>query len=122
MSPVQPHQREEPSNADLARMIKDSHEETTRRLSETSERLGVLEHHLVNPTEPEKTLPIRVRDVEGRIRSIDKKHASLSKTAITMIVTFLTTLAGLAATWVWKQAGGSDDQTTRHPSEKRTER
>ncbi|MCC6230294.1 MAG: hypothetical protein IT432_13855 [Phycisphaerales bacterium] len=105
MPPHQP-QREEPSNGDLARMIQGNHEETTRKLTEAGERLSVLEHHLVNPTCPEETLPIRMRDIESKVRSIDKKHEKLSRTAAGLIVAFIGALVTSAGAWIWRQIEG----------------
>lgn len=94
---------EEPTNADLARMLTDHHRETSRRFDEQGERLAVLEHHLVNPAQPEETLPIRMRDVEFKVRSIDKKHERLNRTAMGLIVAFLGALITSAGAWIWKQ-------------------
>jgi len=112
---MSPHQatREEPSNADLARMIQANHEETTRKLTEAGERLGVLEHHIVNPTAPEDTLPIRMRDMEFRVRSIDKKHERLNRTATGLIIAFIGAVLTSAGAWLWRQIeGGSRTSTT----------
>lgn len=104
--PPHTQSREEPSNGDLARMIQGNHEETTRKLTEAGERLAVLEYHLVNPTAPEETLPIRMRDVEAKVRSIDKKHDRLNKTAVGLIVAFLGALITSAGAWIWRQIEG----------------
>lgn len=117
---MSPSRTEEPSNADLARMIQGNHEDTTRRLDEASTRLSVLEHHLVNPTAPEDTLPIRTRDLEAKVRSIDKRHDRLSKTATAMIVTFLGSMLAAAGSWLWNRIEGRE-QANRTPAERRTD-
>lgn len=101
---------EEPSNAMLAQMLNQNHAETTRRLDEASDRIGVLEHYLVNPTDPERTLPIRMRDVEDQVASFIKSRKQFSKTAIGLIVSFLTVIATGLGTWAWNKAVESNTE------------
>lgn len=117
---MSPSHTQEPSNADLARMIQNNHEDTSRRLDEAAGRLALLEHHLVNPTNPEETLPIRTRDLEAKVKSIDRRHDRLSRTATAMIVTFLGSMLAAAGTWLWNRIEGRD--AAQRPAEKRTER
>ena len=116
MSPTRP--QEEPTNADLARMLTDHHKETSRRFDEQGERLVVLEHHLVNPSQPEETLPIRMRDVEAKVRSIDKKHERLNKTAVGLIVAFIGALVTGAGAWLWRQIEGGERPRTSERADK----
>ena len=112
---------EDPSNADLARMIQANHEDTSRKLDEASGRLRVLEHHLINPTSPEETLPIRTRDLEAKVKSIDRRHERLSKTAVAMIVTFIGSMLAAAGSWLWSRIEGRDP-SQRETAERRTDR
>lgn len=66
MSPNRPQSgpHPEPSNAELGQKIDNFHVDLVRRLGIHDDRLRVLEHHIVDPEKPERTLPIRVRTLE----------------------------------------------------------
>lgn len=59
MSPTQPPTpfHEEPSNSDLRELMVQHHETVNTRLSD-------LEYHLIDKKHPQKTLPIRVQNLE----------------------------------------------------------
>lgn len=81
---------DQPSNADLARLIREKHEET-------SQRLRAVEHHLIDTRFPERTLPIRVRELERAHRFIKVVGGTVGGSMLAAI-----------GTWLWDkwQRGG----------------
>lgn len=93
----------EPTNADLATMMRQHHEETHKRFQ-------VLEHHLIDPLNPQNTLPMRVRDhakaIEALQKGVHEAHAKIEgqaaatrravKKGVWAVIT-----GGLGAVGVW---------------------
>jgi hypothetical protein len=98
MSPIKREDQhgQEPTNADLARLIASNHAETVRRLGEQDERFGVLEHHLVDPKKPERTLPIRVRELERSVKVV--------RWGVGLVIGSALSAAG---TWAWGWVTGN---------------
>lgn len=88
MSPSNRAEREEPSNADLKQLILDAREEL-------GGRLGVLEYHLVDPKKPERTLPIRVQQLEKSAKAFRWAGAAVLGGAL-----------AAAGSWVWDRMQG----------------
>lgn len=72
--PITPPTKQEITSAHLASLIeglKHLHQEHNTAICG---RLATLEAHLVDPVNPERTLPIRVRDVEVQHKALVKSH------------------------------------------------
>lgn len=86
----------EPSNKALMELIHATHKATTERFDRQDSRLDVLEHHIVDPKKPERTLPVRVRELEKAHRLVKVAGGAVGGSV----------LAALGS-WIWaKWSGG----------------
>ena len=97
---MSPTRQEEPTNAHIAELIRSHHRETSSKLEETGRRLGIIEHHIVDPKYPERTLPVRVQRLEW-----------WNKAARWAMVTVVGGMLAAGGAWLWDRVANQGSKS-----------